>query len=44
MEQSTAPTAVVAQRPTVVIERRWAIAGAAVIATLIIGLGVAMGV
>ena len=44
MEQSTAPTAVVAQPKTVVIERRWAIIGGAVIATLIIGLGVALAI
>ena len=42
MEQSTAPTAVVAQPKTIVIERRWAIVGGAVIAALIIGLGVAL--
>lgn len=42
MEQSTAPTAVVAQPKTIVIERRWAIVGGAVIAALVIGLGVAL--
>ena len=44
MEESTAPTAVVAQPRTVVIERRWAIVGGAVIATLIIALGVALAI
>ena len=44
MEESTAPTAVVAQPRTIVIERRWAIVGGAVIATLIIGLGVALAI
>ena len=34
MEQSTAPTAVVAQPKTIVIERRWAIVGGALIAAL----------
>ena len=42
MEQSTAPTAVVAQPKTIVIERRWAIVGGAMIAALIIGLGIAL--
>ena len=44
MEESTAPTAVVAQPRTIVIERRWAIVGSAVIAAVIIALGVALGV
>ena len=44
MEESTAPTAVVAQPKTIVIERRWAIVGGAVIAALIIGLGVALAI
>ena len=44
MPESTGATAVVAQPRTVVIERRWAIVGGAVIATVIIGLGVALAI
>ena len=44
MEDSTAATAVVAAPKTIVIERRWAIVGGALIAALVIGLGVALAI
>ena len=44
MPDSTGAMTVLAEPKTVVIERRWAIVGGAVIATLIIALGVALAI